>query len=452
MAKQRNTPSAGRQVNQLVAGLDVESASRDDVAALAETICALGHTGVEALARGILRPGPARREKVTALLACLRGEAAAWAFAQVEKLLDSRRLSSMERVWLLTTARRLHEATLPDGAAAPAHGAPPPRVEPAPLDATELMLWREDLAELPPHERLSALAPVLESGEVALLPVLEVALSLGDRVLEAAVAEGLVRFPTAEALPLLRDLLRSPDVVVRRRARDSLVAFARRGIARRDLFVADPAGQEAGAFAFAGAPDVVGRVAVVVGWRRGDGLVDYVFVLVDPVGVGILDAWGDASLTERELGPRLAQLMAETGSDVDPVELDVARGLVAGGEAFARARGAELPAEYLIWRRRIGRPTGRPRLPVVFGPKCAECGTSLDIEDLEHGGILAGKLALCALCAEEPRPCAGCGQPLHAMLDEFALRPSEDSQRLVFVCTSCQRGRRRRRRHPRGTK
>jgi len=444
MAKQRKTPSVGRQVNKLVAGLDIATASRDDVAALADAVRGLGREGVESLARGILRPGPSRREKVTALLACLRDEAAGWALAQIERLVGSRRLSPMERVWLLTTVRRLHEAALPDGPESSGRSSAPARPEPGPLDATELLLWRDDLAELPPQERQGALAPVLESGEVALLPVLEVAMSLGDRALEAAVAEGLVRFRSAEALPLLRELLRSPDAVVRRRARDSLLALARQGIATRDLFVADAAGEEAGAFAFAGKPDIAGRVAVVIGWRRVDGLVDHVFVIADPVEEGILDAWGDVGLTEDEMGSRLAQLMAETGSELDPVELDVARGLVAAAEAYARAQGAELPAEYLIWRRRSGRPAGRPVLPVVFGPRCTECGSAVGSGDLERGGVLAGELALCAPCADEPRPCARCGRSLHTVFDEFVVQRGKEEGRVEFVCVRCRRGRRRR--------
>lgn len=443
MTKKRKKPSVGRQVNSLVAELEIETASAEDVQAAADRVCALGREAVQGLAGGILRPGPARREKVAAMLGCLRGKHAMWAAEQIEALIGSRRLGPMERVWLVATARGLRET---DPAAAPAERRPDAAEEPGAeqVDADELMLWREELGELPPQQRLGLVAPLLESGEPAFLPVLDVALGLGDPALDAAIAEGLARFTTPEALPLLRDLLRRPEPVVRRRARDSLIALAEHGVAAGDIFTAAPGVDDSRSRAFATEQDTAGTVFVAVAGRGAEGLWHCVVVVLDPVETGIHEAWGEGGLTETELRARLGWLAEDHGVDLHPTDLNVARALVAAGEDYARRQGHGLPPEYVIWRRRVGRPAGRPALPVAFGPACTECGARVRQDDIERGGLVAGDLALCADCAGASRSCARCGRAIHHIFDEYVVRRGQGAGTIDFVCRACDQASRQR--------
>jgi hypothetical protein len=378
---------------------------------------------------------------VSALLACLDGEAAGWAADEVEALVGRRRLGPMERVWLVAIAHRLREAAAPQEAppsadAGEASGPAPDE----PIDTGELMLWRDDLADLPTAQRRAVLSPVLESGDPAFLPVLEVALSLGDAGLDVVVAEGLAHFATPQVLPLLRELLQRPDPATRRRARESLVALAQRGVAGTDLFVARLDADDAATRAFATEPDRTGRTVVAVVSREDSGLYRYAVAVLDPLEWGIEEAWGEAGLSEAAVREQLLWLAEDHGLDLEPMDLNAARALVAAAEEFARAEGRELPAEYVVWRRRFGRPAGRAALPVVFGPRCVECGARLRHDDVARTGFVAGDVALCGSCAQEPRPCARCGRPLHAMFDDFVVRRDPGGDGLVFVCRACAEG------------
>jgi hypothetical protein len=444
MAKGPHKESPGRQVDKLVAGLDIEAASHEDVAQRAEAICALGQDATERLARGILRPGPARREKVAALLACLSGRRAMWALDELRRILASRPLSPMERVWLLATVRSLEEAAGLRGPAAAERAEARP-ASPAPNEA-DLLLWREELAGLRPNEQAAALAPILETGEAGFLPLLEMALSLGEPKLDAAVADGLARFPHQDALPLLRELLRRPDPAVRGRARWSLAALERQGLDVRRFFVAEPTVEGPVVASLATAVDGAGHVAVLLARRGVEGLIHYAFVALDTLQDGIVRAWGERDLTEAELDERIADYSTQSGMHFDRVGPEVAQALVAAAEDFARERGRALSADYVAWRRIIGRPTGPARLPVVFGPRCTECGTRMRRADLDRGGLVASDLALCAACAARPRQCVACGRPLHAVLDDFHVRHGSREREVDFVCASCanaQRGRRK---------
>ena len=439
MSKRRRKPAVGRQVNQMVAELEIESATAAEVRAVAERVCALGLEGVAALARGILRPGPARREKVTALLGCLPGKYGLYAAERLETLMSSRRLTAMERVWLTVMARSLREGPRPPDAegqsCAPDRGGP---AAPEAIDPADLMLWRDDLADLPTAQRRAVLAPVLESGDPAFLPVLDVALSLGDAALDEAIAEALSRFASQGALPLLRELLQRPESTVRRRARDSLVALARQGVAGSNLFVADPDADDTVSRAFATEADASGRMVVAIASRCADGRYRYVVVVLEAIEAGIEQAWGDAGLSESEARAHLLWVAEDHGVDLHPIDVNVARALVAAGEQYARAQGHGLPAEYVVWRRRVGRPSGPVALPLVFGPCCTECGARVRHDDVARGGLVAGDVALCAECAQTPRSCARCGRPLHAVFDEFVVRRGEQGA-VAFVCLACER-------------
>jgi hypothetical protein len=442
--------TVGRQVDRLIAGLDIDSASHEEVASVSAQIRALGRDAIGCLARGILRPGPARREKAAALLACLAGEAAAWALAELEGLFGSRRLGPMERVWLLTTVRRLQEAASPG---APDDEAPADEADDEawgdevaglPTDEAELLLWRDEFASLAPTEQEAVLAPMLHSGDAALLPFLEMAVSLRRPRVDAAVAGGLAHFPTRATLPLLRELLRRPDPVIRKRARVALVALERQGVQARDIFVAAREAEEPLLAAFVASPDRAGRMGVLVARGRAPGRVRYAVVVLDLVEVGIEQAWGESGLTEADLHEHISQLAGDDAAEFLPIDPNTAQALVAAGEAYARRQGHELPADYLVWRRCIGKPKDPVRLPVIFGPSCAECGARLRGSDIERGGLVAGEMALCARCAERERDCAACGRSLHPVFDEFAVRGARRGGKLDLLCVRCARSGRRR--------
>jgi len=429
-------------VDQLVARLDIDAASDEEVATLAGRIAAMGRQAVAWLARGLFRPGPAPREKVAALLGCVRGEHAAWALAEVQKLLESGKPGPMERVSLLTTARRLEEAASSETAG---DETPSDELPAGPLvDEMQMLLWRDELASLPPAEQEAVLAPMLHDGDPQLLPLLEMALSLGQPRLDAAIASGLAHFPSPAALPLLRELLRRPGPDVRRRARKTLVALERQGVDVSQIFVAATEANDPIAASLATPPDRGGQMAVLVARGREPDPVRYALVMLDPIEAGISRAWGESGLTETDLSERIDQLSEQIRVELDPIDLNVAQALVAAGEEFARARGRALPADYLVWRRIIGRPKGPAQLPVVFGPACSECASGLRTADIERGGLVAGRLALCGKCAERPRGCAVCGRPLHHLFDDFEVRRGRRKGRVEFVCLACARSRHKR--------
>jgi len=432
--------SLGRQVNRLVAGLELDTASGEEISTLAAQLCELGKEAVERLARGILRPGPWRREKVTALLACLSGQPAAWALDALGRLMASPRLSPTERVWLLATAQRLEEAARPPEDPGEQAQRPPPDAgggggAAAVDDAAELLLWRDEMAALPPPDQEAALEPLLHSGDPTFLPVLEVALSLGSPQLDAAIARGLARFATRESLPLLRELIRRPDPAVRRLALTTLAALERQGVATRDVFVAAARPDASALSAFVAEPDLAGKAAVVVAGRRGDGLIRYAVVIVDTVETGILEVWGDSAATDAELRECAADLAEGSGLELRPAPLNTAQALVAAAEEFARRQGRQLPPEYIVWRRLIGTPTEEVKLRIVFGPRCVDCGVELVGKDIERGGLVLGRMALCAKCAGEPRRCAACGRTLRPWAEQVAVQ--EGKGRIEFVCLAC---------------
>jgi hypothetical protein len=444
MTKPPEEPSIGRQVDQFVAALDLEGASNEDIAALAEQLVGMGREAVEGLARGALRPGPSRREQVAALLACLEGEGASWALATLGEVLGSRSVSPTERVWLLTILRRLEEA-----AASPARGGAGSRAageEPGELpdgllaDETEWLLWREELETLTPAEQEMALAPILEGGDARFLPLLEMAMSLRQPSLDVAVASGLARFPTPATLPLLRELLRRADPLVRKRARETLLALERQGVETREVFVASvEESDEPVVAALATRPDRGGQMAVLIARGNAPGRVRYAVVVIDPVEGGIVRAWGESGLTEAEFREHLVGLGNQVGQDFLPLDVNTAQALVAEAEEYACRQGRELPAEYVAWRRCVGKPGAPAELPVAFAPSCSECGKRVRGGDIARGGLVVGRVALCARCAEKPRGCAVCGRALHHIFDDFFVR--EAGGRVQFVCLRCARGR-----------
>jgi len=435
--------TVGREVDQLVASFDAESASRADVTGLAARICGLGREGVERLARSILRPGPARREKVAALLGCLEGAEAAWALAELERVVASRRLSPMERVWMLTTLRRLEEAAA--GEDEPDTGAWEEPADDLLADETELLLWRDELARLAPDEQEAVLAPLLHSGDPSMLPFLHMASTLRKPRLDAAIAGGLAHFATRDALPLLRELLRRPDPSVRKGAREALVALERQGVATREVFVAAAEADEPISAAYVTSPDGQGQLAVLVARGNAPGRIRYAVVVLDTIDAGIARAWGETGLTWADLAERVAELAEDTDREFVSTAPEVAQALVAAGEVYARREGRELPADYLVWRRCVGELRGRVEVPVVFGPSCSECGARMRGSDIERGGVVAGDVALCARCAEGERECAVCGRALHPVFDEFFVRRGGTQGNVEFVCVRCARPRNRKR-------
>jgi hypothetical protein len=395
---------------------------------------------VENLARGVFRPGPSRREKVAALLACLRGEKATWALEVLQRTVAARSLGPMERAWLFTLARRLEDAAAGE-AGRPSADEVDEEVDDDPLlaDETQLLLWRDELASLTQAEQEAALEPILHSGDERLLPLLEMALSLRHARIDFLVAGSLGRFATPATLPVVRELLQRPDPAVRRQARTALLALQRSGVSAHDLFVAAAEDDEPITRGFATLPDGAGHVAILVSRGTAPGRVRYAVVIIDPIETGILRAWGESGLDEDELGERLADFADEAGQEMLPIEPNTAQAIVAAAEDFARARQHDLPADYVAWRRCVGRPDREVPLPLTFGPKCAECGVPISAGDIKRGGLLAGHVALCALCAAQPRACAVCGRSLHSLFDEFLVRKSADGGRVEFLCLPCSR-------------
>jgi len=440
MAQKRKGETMGRQVDRLVRELDLETASDADVSDLAARMVAMGQGAVENLARGVFRPGPARREKVAALLACLRGEQATWALGMLHGTVAARSLGPMERAWLFTLARRLEDAAAGQAGQAPANDVDEEfDDDPLLADETQLLLWRDELASLTQGEQEAALEPILHSGDERLLPLLEMALSLRHPRVDFLVAGSLGRFHTPATLPLVRELLQRPDPAVRRHARAALLALQRAGVSAHDLFVAAAEDDEPVTKGFATLPDGAGHMAILVSRGTAPGRVRYAVVIIDPIEAGILRAWGESGLDEDELEDRLSDFADEAGQELLPIESNTAQAIVAAAEDFARARKHDLPADYVAWRRCIGRPERQIALPVTFGPKCAECGVPISAGDIKRGGLLAGHVALCALCAAQPRSCAVCGRSLHSLFDEFLVRRAPDGSRVQFLCLPCSR-------------
>jgi len=438
-SRKSNKTSVGRRVNALVAGLELSKASRDDLVQVAEQVCVLGRDAVKHLARSTLRPGPSRREKVASLLACLDGKWAMWALEQLREVAASRRLSAMERVWLSVTVRRMAERLGIAAGGGQGDGERVPESGAVTADPTDLLLWRDEVDALDSATQQQVVATLLASGDPTFLPFLEAALSLGNPRLDAAVAEGLAHFATHDALPLVRGLVRHADPQVRKHARATLVALARNGVGTHDLFVAATEAPNAATCAFACEPDAVGAAAVLFAGPCGIDLVQYAMVLIDPIEVGVAETWGECDLTEDELQECMAHLADESGEPLTPMDLDTARALVAAAEAFTRAQGRDLPAEHFAWRRLIGPAPNNTKLPIVFGPHCSECGRRMHRRDVTRGGRVAGDVALCARCAEQPRKCAVCGRELHVLFDHCELRRGAHDDQVECVCMACSR-------------
>jgi len=428
--------TAGR-VDALVGGLDLDGATGDEVAAAAAELVALGREGVAHLVRGALWRGGPGREKAAALLGCLAGEAARWAAREIERQLDVRPLNPTEQVWASAVLRRLDEAASDQEPRAPQHALADDLLE----DETELLLWREEFASLPHSEQQAVLAPILQDGDPALLRLLEVALSLQSPPVDGAIAAGLSRFATQEALPLLRELLRRPDAAVRKQARASLDALERQGVDARDLFVAVGESDEPVRGVFATVPEGDGRMAVLVARGSTAARIRLVAVVVDPVEAGIATVWGETGLTEADLQHRLSSYAGKLGQRLVRLDLNTAQALVAAAERYAIERGRTLPSDYLVWRRCIGRPKAPTRLPIVFGPVCSRCGARLRGGDILRGGVIAGRAALCARCGAEPVVCESCARPLDRHTDEVFAREGADGAKVEFICARCSQGR-----------
>ncbi|HUT37420.1 MAG TPA: hypothetical protein VNE39_28325 [Planctomycetota bacterium] len=424
------------RVDELVEGLDLGAATRDQVAEAAGRLVALGREGVAHLARSALRLAGPRREKAAALLGCLAGQAARWAAREVEQHLEKRLLNPTEQMWVMALLRRLDEAASGQDADASA-----PALHDALLDdETELLLWRDEFASLSHEEQQSVLAPILQDGSPALLRLLEVAMSLQIAAVDAAVACGLSRFATPQTLPLLRELLRRSDPVVRRHARASLVALERQGVDVRDVFVATAESDEPVRAALATPPQSDGRIMVLVARGRTPARVRFAAVVVDPVELGIATAWGESGLTEAEFHERVAEYARKMDQRLVRVDVEMAQALVAAGEDYARTRRRPLSPDYLVWRRCIGRPRAAVQLPIVFGPACSRCGARLRGGDLLRGGVVAGRAALCARCAAKPLACAACGKPLNRHTDEVLAREGAEGATLELLCHYCGHG------------
>lgn len=422
-----------RRASELVDGLDLDAASKAEVAAAAERLAALGREAVTGLVRDTLQRGTARRDKAAALLGCLSGTPARWALGELERLLDTRPLTATEQMWLTALFRRLEEAVSPQGAEA----------EDLPLadglldDEAELLLWRDEFASLPAADQQAVLAPILQDGNPAVLRLLEVAMSLRIAHVDSAVAGGLSRFATPEALPLLRELLQRGDPAVRKQARAAVVALERRGVATRELFVATAESAEPVRVSLATLPERDGRMMVLVARGRMPGQLRFAAVVIDPVELGIATAWGESGLTEGDLQQRLTDYTRKMQQRLVRVDLGLAQALVAAAEDYAAKQGRAVPADYLVWRRYIGRPKTPVELPIVFGPSCSRCHSRLRSGDLLRGGVIAGRAALCARCFAGPLACAGCGRPLDRHADEILARESADGAKVEFICRYC---------------
>ncbi|MBM4031114.1 MAG: HEAT repeat domain-containing protein [Planctomycetes bacterium] len=430
----RTEGDVARQVDELVGGLD-PSAAKEAVAEAAGRLVALGREGVACLVRGALRRGAGRREKAAALLGCLTGEPARWALRELERLLNTRSPNPTEQVWMTVLLRRLEEATSGEGAARGGRGLADDALD----DEGELLLWREEFAALSTADQQAALAPVLQDGTPALLRLLEAAMSLQLPHVDAAIAGGLARFATPEALPLLRDLMRRRDPGVRKAARASLVALQRQGVAAREVFVARAGSSEPVWAALATPPGPDGRMLVVVARGRGHGLLRFAAVAVDPVELGIATAWGEVGLTAGDFQARLGEYGRKTGQRLVRVEPNTAQALVAAAEEYALRQGRALPADYLVWRRCVGGPERAVQLPVVFGPACSECGARVRSGDFSRGGVIAGRAAVCARCVAKPLACSGCGRALNRHTEEVFARQSAEGARVEFICERCAR-------------
>ena len=442
VGKHSSTKSISRRVKELVSGLDIATASHEQIADMAEQVAGVGKEAVGQLCRDMVR-GAAHREKLAALVACLRGKPAAWALATLRQDMKTRPLDPMQEAWLQATVRRLEEAAAPPQTRqAPSEAeapAAPPNGELADLltDGTQLLMWREELAALGPLEQEVVLQRFLASGDPGVLPLLEAALTLGRPQVDAVVADGLGRFPTPAALPLLRELLQRPDPTVRRRAHRTLAALERQGVRVRDIFVAATEVDEPVVASLVARPNRVGAAAAVVARRQASGLIRYAAVELDTIEAGVAAAWGESNLSGLDFEEQIWDIADENEWKFDAVELAAAQTVVAAAEAHTRAGGRELPLEFLAWRRVVGRAREPVPLPIVFGPSCALCGKRITPEDVEATGLVAGAVALCAQCGAKERHCARCGAPIHLADDEAAVRPTEGRDKLEFLCPGC---------------
>jgi len=430
MSKPPQPNATTAQVDRLVEGLDL-AAANEQVAEVAARVAGLGSVAVAALARGLFARGEGRREKVAVLLACLTGEAASWAAAELEQIVNARPLNPTERAWVVAILRRLSEEA--DGPGESQRATPQDLLD----DETELLLWRDELASLAPDDQENAIAPLLQDGNPDFLPLVEMAMSLASPRLDAAVASSLARFATPATLPLLRELLRRPDAAVRKLARAALVALERQGVATRDLFVAQAPRDEPVAACLATRPDGAGHIALLVARGRTPGRLRYAMAIVDPIESGIARVWGETGLTEAELRERVADYARQSRQEFLPLDLATAQAIVAAAEDYARKQGKHLPPDYVAWRRCIGSPPCDAEMPVVFGPSCSRCGTRIRNLQIVRGGCIAGRVALCANCAAKSRACAACGRHLDHYLDDYSFRTSADGSLIEFLCTAC---------------
>jgi len=439
MSKQANGREVGRQVDELVGALDLDAAPAGAVAETARRIAALGRKAVAHLARRVLRRRKGERGKVAALLACLSGREALWASAELAAALHSPELNPAERMWLSVVAGRLCEDGESDSNRSVAEALQDELLE----DEEELILWRDEFACLSPDEQEAVLAPLMQDGNPAVLRLLEAATSLQSARVDAAVAGGLARFGTPAALPLLRELLRRPDPVVRKRAQQALAALERQGVATSELFVAADETPEPVVASLMSRPGADGQFVVLVARGRGRGRVRFAAIVVDPVELGIATAWGGTDLTMAEFGDLVADYAERIGDNFMRVDLALAQSLVAAGEDLTVRRGQPLPPDYVVWRRCIGRPRRGVALPVAFAPACCECGGELRGGDIRRGGMVVGRAALCARCAAKPRACVRCGRALSRRSANVVARESADRANVEFLCAACARAQRK---------
>jgi len=260
---------------------------------------------------------------------------------------------------------------------------------------------------------------------------------------DTTIAAGLARFHTPAVLPLLRELLRRPDSAIRRRARQTLTQLGKQGLSVREVFVADAQPEGPVAAALATPLDGVGQMAILVARHKDGGLLDYAIAIVDSIGVGILRTWGETDLTRTDFEHRTRQYADQSGLDFSPIDVQMAQSIVAQAEAYAKKQGLQTPADYVAWRRTIGRPEKPLRPPFTFGPSCAACGVRVPAADVERGGIVAGDVVLCAACARQPCACVGCGTEIDHVFDEFYIRRGDGDGPVEFLCVDCARTRQR---------
>lgn len=422
-----------RQVEGLVNGLGLAWATPDGAAEAAAGIAALGPDGVACLVHSALRRDAARRDRVSAILGSLTGEPARWARDALAAALDCPVLNPTERMWLSAVCRGMEEAC--SGRRRSSTPLPGDLLD----DENELILWRDEFACLLPEEQEAVLAPILQDGNPALLRLLEAVLSLQAPRADAAVAAGLARFATPEVLPLLRELLRRPDPAVRAQARATLGALERQGVDVRGVFVAEAESAEPVLAAYVAPPGRDGHLMVLVARRQAPASIRFAAAIVDPVALGIASAWGHTALTVADFHRLLAGYARGMGRDLVQVDASLAQALVAAGEEYALRRGRTLSPDYLVWRRCIGRPAHPVALPIVFGPTCAECDAPLRSGDMRRGAILAGRVALCARCAAQPRTCAVCQRLLTRESSGVTAREGPEAGKMEFLCKQCGR-------------